>query len=316
MHPALSVILFTTTSGIGYGLLFLFGIGAFFGMLPADRWFGAVGLGLALALITFGLLCSTFHLGHPERAWRAITQWRTSWLSREGVAAILTYIPAGLFAIGWVFLEANDGAWALLGGLAAVGAVVTVLCTAMIYASLKTVHQWHSRWTLGSYAVLALQSGLLWFAVLAAIFMDGAGSALSTACLLAALAGLATKVGAWKRNDSTSHKSTPETATGLGHIGKVSMLEGPHTEANYLMREMGFTIARKHAAKLRRIAVMAGFILPALLSLCGLFVEQALDIPLFILAALSASLGILVERWLFFAEAKHVVTLYYGAKSA
>jgi DMSO reductase anchor subunit len=161
-----------------------------------------------------------------------------------------------------------------------------------------------------------LQSGLLWFAVLAAIFMDGAGSALSTACLLAALAGLATKVGAWKRNDSTSHKSTPETATGLGHIGKVSMLEGPHTEANYLMREMGFTIARKHAAKLRRIAVMAGFILPALLSLCGLFVEQALDIPLFILAALSASLGILVERWLFFAEAKHVVTLYYGAKSA
>jgi DMSO reductase anchor subunit len=316
MHPALSVILFTTTSGIGYGLLFLYGAGAFFGLLPADRWFGAVGLGLALGLITFGLLASTFHLGHPERAWRAMTQWRSSWLSREGVSAVLTYIPAGLLAIAWTFLETNSGIWALLGGLAAIGAVVTVGCTAMIYGSLKTVHQWHSGWTLGGYLTLALSTGSLWFAALCAIFADGAGTGLAMTCLAAVLVSWAAKAGAWKRNDTTSHQSTPESATGLGRIGKVSMLEGPHTESNYLMREMGFVVARKHAAKLRRIAVLTAFFVPAICALAAGFAAPGLDIPLFLIAAASASFGVFVERWLFFAEAKHVVTLYYGAEAA
>lgn len=316
MHPALSVILFTTTSGIGYGLLFFYGLGAFLGLLPADRWFGTVGLGFALALVTFGLLSSTFHLGHPERAWRAMSQWRTSWLSREGVVALLTYVPAGLFAAGWVFLESNDGIFALLGGLAAIGAVVTVGCTAMIYASLATIHQWHSRWTLGSYLTLALATGAVWFCLFSAVLGEGAGVGLSVLTMSAVLVAWATKMGAWKRNDTTSHPSTPESATGLGRIGKVSMLEGPHTEANYLMREMGFKVARKHAEKLRRIAVLCGFVAPALLSLVGAFLAGGWDIIVFLAAAVLVSVGVFVERWLFFAEAKHVVTLFYGAKAA
>jgi DMSO reductase anchor subunit len=102
VHPALSVILFTVASGTGYGLAFWLGLGAALGLVAADRWFGLVALGLALALISFGLLASTFHLGHPERAWRAFSQWRSSWLSREGVLAVATYVPLGLFALGWV----------------------------------------------------------------------------------------------------------------------------------------------------------------------------------------------------------------------
>ncbi|MBT4940732.1 MAG: dimethyl sulfoxide reductase anchor subunit, partial [Rhodospirillaceae bacterium] len=101
MHPAYSVIFFTAASGAGYGLLGLMGVLNAGGYLPSDKWFGLTGFFLALGLITFGLLASTFHLGHPERAWRALTQWRSSWLSREGVLAVLTYVPAGLFAIGW-----------------------------------------------------------------------------------------------------------------------------------------------------------------------------------------------------------------------
>src|SRR3546814_17976234 len=87
MHPAYSVVFFTTASGAGYGLLALMGLFGALGLLPPDPWLGAVGLGMALAAITAGLLSSTVHLGHPERAWRAFSQWRSSWLSREGVAA-------------------------------------------------------------------------------------------------------------------------------------------------------------------------------------------------------------------------------------
>src|SRR6056297_2261123 len=105
MHPAASIIFFTTASGAGYGLLALMGLFGAIGLLPADRWLGFVGLAAALALITAGLLSSTFHLGHPERAWRALSQWKTSWLSREGVMAIIAYLPAMVLFVGWVILE-------------------------------------------------------------------------------------------------------------------------------------------------------------------------------------------------------------------
>ena len=126
MHPSFSVIFFTTASGAGYGLLALLGVLAPLGVTPPDAAFGFVALGLALGAITAGLLSSTFHLGRPERAWRAFSQWRSSWLSREGVASVATYIPAGLFGIAWVFLGVVSS---VLGILSMVGAVITVFCT-------------------------------------------------------------------------------------------------------------------------------------------------------------------------------------------
>ena len=109
--------------GAGYGLLVWLCLGGLFGLVPTERWLGVAGFGLAFALITAGLLSSTAHLGRPERAWRAFSQWRTSWLSREGVMAVATYVPAGVLAIGWVFLESIDGMFA-------VAAVLTVLVRA------------------------------------------------------------------------------------------------------------------------------------------------------------------------------------------
>src|SRR5215475_805849 len=114
MHPAYSVILFTTASGAGYGLLAWLALAGMLGLVPAGRWLGIVGFGLAFALITAGLLSSTAHLGRPERAWRAFSQWRSSWLSREGVMALLTYVPAGLLALAWVAFDARSQVLALL----------------------------------------------------------------------------------------------------------------------------------------------------------------------------------------------------------
>ena len=123
MHPAFSVIFFTTATGAGYGLLALLGPLAALGLVPTTRWFGAVSLGISLTLITAGLLSSTLHLTHPERAWRAFSQWRSSWLSREGVMSVATYVPAGIFALGWVVLGQTDGVFAAAGIVAAVFAL-------------------------------------------------------------------------------------------------------------------------------------------------------------------------------------------------
>src|SRR5690349_6494896 len=139
MHPSYSVILFTTASGAGYGLLALLGLVGFNHGPASSLLFGATALVIALGLITLGLLSSTFHLGRPERAWRAFSQWRSSWLSREGVASVATYLPASLFAIGWVLFGSPGGPWAVFGLLAAAGALASIWCTAMIYRSLKTI---------------------------------------------------------------------------------------------------------------------------------------------------------------------------------
>jgi DMSO reductase anchor subunit len=312
MQPSFSVIFFTTASGAGYGLLALLGVLAPPGIVPTSELFGFVALALALGGVTAGLISSTFHLGRPERALRAFSQWRTSWLSREGVASVLTYVPAGLFGVLWVFFNTVS---TVIGALAACGAVVTVFCTAMIYRSLKPVQRWHNAWVLPNYLALGLMNGALWLSFLVQVF-DGARSETSWLALAAIAIAAVLKLGYWRFIDTTASASTAASATGLGALGTVRLFEAPHTSENYLLKEMGFRIARKHAAKLRRIAVILGFILPFVLSLIPLAALRWPAMLATLLAAVVGTVGILVERWLFFAEARHAVTLYYGQSTA
>lgn len=312
MHPAYSVIFFTTASGAGYGLLFLLGLWAAFGTLPENRWLGIVALGLALGLVTAGLLSSTAHLGRPERAWRAFSQWRTSWLSREGALAVATFVPAGLFGIGWGFLGETGGWVAAAALLAALGAVATTGATGMIYASLKPIPQWHNPLTVPTYVLLALMTGLVLFnAVLHGFSLAYRG--VVAAAILASLVGWAWKMFVWRTNDRLSLPATANSATGLAG-GTVHSIEWPHSEKNYLLKEMGFHIGRKHARRLRVIAQGLGFAAPAvLLAVVFLLGGGWAAAILSMLAAATQLAGILVERWLFFAEAQHTVTLYYRA---
>src|SRR3979490_1727692 len=133
MHPALSIIFFTTASGAGFALLLLIGLGVPLALLPANAGFGLVGLAVAFVLAAGGLLSSVFHLGRPERAWRAFSQWRSSWLSREGVMSVLTFVPAAVFGLGWLVFGETGGMVGLCGILAAVMAAGTIYCTGMIY---------------------------------------------------------------------------------------------------------------------------------------------------------------------------------------
>jgi len=313
LHPAPSIILFTTASGAGYGLLFLLALGAPLGLMPSDRWLGATGLALALGLITLGLLASMAHLGHPERAWRAVSQWRSSWLSREGAIALLTYLPALALSIGWVGFEKTGGGVALCGLLAALGAALTVWCTGMIYASLKPVRQWHQPLVAPLYLAFALMSGALLLHLLLAWFGLPRGFAGGLA-LVATVLAFVLKTVYWRTVDAAAPASTPESATGLGAEGLVRMIEPPHTQTNYLLSEMGFVIGRRHARKLRRLAYAFGLGGAALLTLLALAISGLLAGVLAALAALSGITGIAIERWLFFAEATHTTMLYYGRR--
>ncbi|MGN6771389.1 MAG: dimethyl sulfoxide reductase anchor subunit family protein [Rhizobiaceae bacterium] len=305
MHPAPSIIFFTTASGLGYGLAAVLGLGV---LDPASLSTGIAYL-LALALISGGLLSSTLHLGNPQRAWRALSQWRSSWLSREGVMAILTFIPLAISAWATLF----DHAYLPIPGI--IGTIlcaITVYCTAMIYASLKSVQAWNTRLTPVCYLLLAAAGG----AVLAAFFaLCGGGPVrwLSLAAIVLIVAAWVAKLRWRERLLAMKPLSTPESATGLGSIGSVALLERPHVTENYLTREMGFRIARKHAAKLARIAFGLGGLVPVLLLIAVLFTGQGTSALLAsALAIIAFATGILVERWLFFAEARHAVMNYYG----
>src|SRR4029077_14956910 len=137
MHPAYSVIIFTTVSGAGFGLLIWLAFSLLFlEVIPLQPLPGLIAFGLAFVLISIGLLSSTLHLGRPERAWRAFSQWRSSWLSREGGVSVLTVVPTLIFGLGWFLFGRTDGVFGLCGFLAAVLAGATIFSTGMIYATL------------------------------------------------------------------------------------------------------------------------------------------------------------------------------------
>jgi DMSO reductase anchor subunit len=312
MHPAFSIVLFTTASGAGFALLLLLGLGAPLGLLPQSGWFGFVALAAAIALAAAGLGSSVFHLGRPERAWRAFSQSRSSWLSREGVFAVLTFLPVSIFGVGWVFFGATQGFVGLCGIAAAVLAAGTIYCTGMIYASLKPVYQWHNGWVVPGYLALGLMSGLLVLNFLVRLWtVRATGLALLTLAVVAVAWWIKERY--WRFIDTNSAPSTVASATALGSRGRVRRFENPHTEENFLLREMGFQIARKHSRRLRRITRLAGFAMPALGSLAALILGGAPGAVAAGLALAGAILGLIIERWLFFAEAKHTVTLYYGS---
>ena len=301
MRPAWSIIFFTTISGLGLGLAGWTVIG----LLPLMTPGSVMGVGLAtLALIGAGLLSSTFHLGHPERAWRALSQWRSSWLSREGVLAVL--VMAGL--AGWFATAYGGGSvpfWANLVLLALI--YLTVYATSMIYASLKTVARWYHPLTPICYLMFAAAGGLLAALAVLAILRLPITAALAQAAIVLMLSAWGVKSAWWRLAGQAKTEGSIESATGLGALGAVRPLMPPHTEENYLQHEMGFVVARAHADKLRMIALALGGGLPVVILFLAPASAGALAVAL-----LAHVTGMFVERWLFFAEAKHVVTLYYG----
>lgn len=290
MNPAPSVLLFTVLSGLGFGFLAALGVG----LVQPAGWAAFALWGLGYGLTVGGLLASTTHLGRPDRAWRAFSQWRSSWLSREGIAAVATLVILAPVALSdWLGL----GLSRLPGVLGAVLALATIGTTSMIYAQLKTVPRWNHWTTPAQFFAFALAGGVM-------LAGQGGAAIVLLALLAAALAAH------WHFGDRRFAEvgATMGSATGLGDLGAVSVFDPAHTAGNYLMREMIFVVGRKHVAKLRVLALILACLIPALILMLPAH-------PMTTAAAVVIHLiGAFAARWLFFAQAEHVVGLYYGKR--
>ncbi len=290
MHPSPSVIIFTALSGLGFGLL------VFLGLKMPDVTgvlafiFFVIGFGLAVG----GLISSTFHLGRPERSLKAFKQWRSSWLSREAIAAVLTLSVMALYAIGKIFFDYDIR---ILGVFGAIMSIVTVFTTSMIYAQLKSIPRWNTKLTPAYFLSLSLSGGALL-----------AGQ--MKFCLLLLFISGFIQLLVWIKGDRALELSgtTLESGTGLGSIGQVRAFEPPHTGTNYLLKEFVHIVGRKHSSKLRVMALILMIAAPMLL------LSVSFSIFVGALAVISHIAGLLISRWLFFAEAEHVVGFYYGKR--
>lgn len=308
MHPALSVIFFTVASGAGFGLVMLtIALDLLGGVpgLPGAGTLAAIIAGVLLA--TLGLLASTLHLANPKNAWRAFFRFRTSWLSREAVFSVLFFPCVMLYALG-LWLTGGSMMWwsAIAGILAMLLALATVFTTGMIYASLRTIPQWNSPLVPANYLLLGLASGAVLLTALTVAFGGSAEIVAMMALGLLVIAGIAKSV--YYFWIGKPQGPTLNTALGITR-SRIKMLEPGQSSDSFLNREFSFQAAAERILQLRLVVYLCGFILPFVMLVVLLRTDVAI---LALLAPLVVIGGLLAERWLFFAEARHVVNLYYG----
>lgn len=316
MNPAGSVIVFTTLAGAGQGMVMAIALVTLAGA-PLARSFAAICLAVALVLLVVALGASFLHLGRPERAWRAVLMWRSSWLSREVILlpAFIAVIAAWLALLLW----GNQGA--LRDGLVPVLAIVLSLalwyCTAMIYACIRFIQEWAHPLTIANYTLIGLSSGLVLFAAMAWLAgqMQLVRPAAAWALLLTVMAAVVRLVSI-ARNARLKLKSTLQSATGIANPKLVQQSMGM-TGGSFNTREFmhGKTLA--FVAKIKYFAIGAGFVVPGLLILPALVGggNSGQGGAWLLVAVPVQCVGLLAERWYFFAQARHPQNLYYQVVS-
>jgi len=321
MNPAFSVIFLTTLIGVGQGLFIAMVFGQVYALLENQAVnsgsFFAGGAIYALLFLGAGLFASFFHLGHPERAWRAATRWRTSWLSREVIAlpafmfmvtvyAALHYFQYDPTLFGTAAVP-HSHLTVIVGMVGMVACFVLFVCTGMIYACLKFLQEWASPLTVVNYILLGMASGYTF----AAFYAKAANSPLidyySNWAIILTLVALVTRSASLIRNARIKHKSSLRTAIGVRHVNIQQKAQGA-MGGSFNTREFFHGKSRMFIRNIKWIFLMLVFPLPVLMLLVGLNEQSAL-----ILCAAFAIqyVGLLLERWFFFAQANHPQNLYY-----
>ena len=322
MHPAFSVIFLTTLIGAGQGLFMALVTGQVYSiahLLEAQDGptFYAFGSGLSVVLLGLGLFASFFHLGHPERAWRAATRWRTSWLSREVIILPIFMFFAALYGfihyMEWtqpLIVVADTlviDASLIVGVLGVVAAVILFVCTAMIYASVKFIQEWHSPLTVANFMFLGLASGF----TLAAAFSAWIGTELvgffGTWAVIFTIIAFATRAFSLRRNANIKHKSSLRTAIGIRHPVIRQRSQG-FMGGSFNTREFFHGASDTTLKTIKLFFLLTVFALPVFL-LAGSYSSESAYVG--ILAFVVQYFGLVAERWYFFAEAKHPQNLYY-----
>ena len=323
MHPAFSVIFLTTLIGVGQGLfLALFTEQSYsaVNLLPAqDSGFYVTGSLIALLFLIGGLFAAVFHLGKPSyfitRAWRGMTQWRTSWLSRELIAMpavmglVFLYMVFHLF--GWdanIFgtEEVSGQLTLVLGTITTVAVFGLFVCTAMIYASVKFLQEWACALTVSNYILLGGASGFTLAAAYAAYAApELVGFYAGWAMIITAL-GLVSRGMHLFRNTRIKYKSTIQTAIGVRH-NKVKQEAMGMMGGSFNTREYFHGKTAAFLKSIKWIFLVMVFPLPILLLWAGMDGSKGMLMMAFIIQYV----GLLFERWFFFAQANHPQNIYY-----
>ncbi len=311
MNPAFSVIFLTTLIGAGQGL-FLALICAEQGIFDSRPSLGAtffiVGDCLALAFLVTGLIASFFHLGHPERAWRAVAMWRTSWLSREVI--VLPVFMAVVALHGWCHFTVNSHASAI-GLLGAVLCLALFYITAMNYVCIKFLQEWATPLTLVNYTLLGCASGFTLATLLATATLPSLAPALARWALVLTVIAAVARIASLVRNAKLRPKSTLQSAIGIRHPRIVQKAQG-FMGSSFNTREFFHGQSRGRVQSIKWAFLLLAFVMPALL-LAGGGAERNAAIAGF--AFVIQYIGLLAERWFFFAQANHPQNLYYQAAS-
>lgn len=321
MRPAFSVIFLTTLIGVGQGLflaLFTTDVYAAIGLLPVQTTaFFVRGSAIAVGFLCAGLVASFFHLGHPERAWRAATRWRTSWLSREVIA--LPAATAAIFAYGlahllhWaVVLPAGGhpfdvGLPLIVGAVAVVATLSLFLCTGMIYACIRFLQEWSTWLTVVNYMLFGTASGFVLASAYSAYEAPSLEGFLVTWAIVLTVVALITRSASLIRNARIRHRSSLQTAIGVRHAHIRQTAQG-FMGGSFNTREFFHGISGKLMRSLKWVFMLLVFPVPVLLLWKGVTTVS----PALVLAAFVVQYaGLLVERWVFFAQANHPQNLYY-----
>ncbi len=307
MNPAWSMIFFTTLAGAGQGLLLtLVGVdlAAHLGLVATpDRLLYLAGAAIVLFVCGIGLGAATFHLGHPMRAWRSMAQWRTSWLSRE-----IVVLPAFMASVlAWGGAHFYGAPTLVLGGIGAVLALLLYLCTGMIYAAVSVIREWATALTPLNFALLGIASGLTAAALLSSLVAPDLTGMLAGLALVATLvAGVARGASFW-RNSTLAPRTTLQSAIGVRHP-KIRQASQGAMGGSFNTREFFHGALAATLPRLRWVVLIAVFVLPAM---CLSSVFVAASVAASAAALVIQYLGLLAERWLFFAEGQHPQNLYY-----
>lgn len=326
MHPAFSVIFLTTLIGAGQGLflaLFTGQIFSQFKLMPDQHNsnFYIMGSAIAVVFLCLGLFASFFHLGHPERAWRTATKWRTSWLSREVIA--LPAALAGIAAYGAAhyynltsplfFTPGGTGvdATLILGLLATVATYALFVCTGMIYGCIKFLQEWHSPLTVINFILLGTASGFTIATALAAFMHAELTAFYASWAIFFTVAALVFRIASMLRNKNIKPKSDLRSAIGVRHSGVQQKAQGS-MGGSFNTREYFHGKKASFVRNIKYIFIVLTFLVPLALLTISLGMSASYTAFLVtVVAVISQYIGLLAERWYFFADANHPQNLYY-----
>ena len=228
--------------------------------------------------------------------------WRTSWLSREVI--VLPLVIAAIALHAWIH-HSGSAHGAIVGIISAVLCLALYYITAMIYACIKFMQEWATPLTIVNYTLLGCASGFTLAAALAAQLEPSHAPALAKWALILTLAAAATRVASLVRNANLRPKSTLQSAIGV-RDPKITQRAQGFMGTSFNTREFFHGQSRALVQGVKWAFLLLAFAAPVLLLATG---QPAL--PAFVVQFI----GLLAERWFFFAQANHPQNLYYQAAS-